>query len=314
MRNWLSAAAGVGTLALLVGCSGSSSNVQVVDPSGKGPPGGVRQFVTLAENLGYAFEAEPIMGHARSMRPTGDAFHRSLYEGYMEHAEYEYGPLNMDYRDAIYEAEKAMVAAQGGTPTPTEMSERVEPSDKADELMQARQRLVAALAAGAPTAHPEEAGKAQAFFDCWMEQQEENFQPKDIAYCRDGFYANLQMIEQKPSQMPELVSLSTDVLFDFDKATLRSAYRPELDKLADVLVKDTTVRVLVWGYTDTAGPPEYNLKLSQQRAQTVARYLQSKGVSSSRMEIKGWGETHLAVPTPDNTPEQRNRRVELRRR
>jgi OOP family OmpA-OmpF porin len=314
MRNWLSAAAGVGTLALLVGCSGSSSNVQVVDPSGKGPPGGVRQFVTLAENLGYAFEAEPIMRQARAMRPTGDAFHRSLYEGYMEHAEYEYGPLNMDYRDAIYEAEKAMVAARGGTPTPTEMSERVEPSDKTDELMQARQRLVTALAGGAPTAHPEEAGKAQAFFDCWMEQQEENFQPKDIAYCRDGFYANLQVIEQKPTQMPEMVSLSTDVLFDFDKATLRSQYQPELNKVADTLVKDTTVRVLVWGYTDTAGPPAYNQRLSERRAETVARYLQSKGVSRSRMEIKGWGETHLAVPTPDNTPEQRNRRVEIRRR
>jgi OOP family OmpA-OmpF porin len=314
MRNWLSAAAGVGTLALLVGCSGSSSNMQVMDPSGKGPPGGVRQFVTLAENLGYAFEAEPIMIHARAMKPGGDAFHRSLYEGYMEHAEYEYGPLNMDYRDAIYEAEKAMVAAQGGTPTPTEMSERVEPGDKADELMQSRQRLIAALAAGAPTAHPEEAGKAQAFFDCWMEQQEENFQPKDIAYCRDGFYANLQMIEQKPSQMPELVSLSTDVLFDFDKATLRSRYQPDLNRLAETLVKDTTVRVLVWGYTDTAGGSDYNQRLSERRAETVARYLQSKGVSRSRMEIKGWGETHLTVPTPDNTPEQRNRRVELRRR
>jgi len=147
-----------------------------------------------------------------------------------------------------------------------------------------------------------------------MEQQEENFQPKDIAYCRDGFYANLQMIEQKPSQMPELVALSTDILFDFNKATLRSQYQPELTKLADTLVKDTTVRVLVWGYTDTAGTPEYNLKLSEQRAETVAHYLQSKGVSSSRMEIKGWGETHLAVQTPDNTPDQRNRRVEVRRR
>lgn len=314
MRNWLSTAAGAGALALLVGCSSTSSDTAAMDPSGKGPPGGVRQFVTLGENLAFAFKAEPIMRQARAVKPSGDAFHRSLYEGYMEHAEYEYGPLNMDYRDAIYEAEKAMVAARGGTPTPTEFSERVEPSDKVDELTQSRQRLVTALAGGATTAHPEEAGKAQAFFDCWMEQQEENFQPKDIAYCRDGFFANLQVIEAKPTQMPELVSLSTDVLFDFDKSTLRSAYRPELDKLADVLVKDTTVRVLVWGYTDTAGSMPYNQRLSDRRAQTVAKYLQTKGVSASRMEIKGWGETHLAVQTPDNTPEQRNRRVEIRRR
>jgi outer membrane protein OmpA-like peptidoglycan-associated protein len=46
----------------------------------------------------------------------------------------------------------------------------------------------------------------------------------------------------------------------------------------------------------------------------VARYLEGKGVSRSRMQIRGWGETNLAVQTPDNTPEQRNRRVEIRRR
>src|SRR5438128_741019 len=136
MRNWLSTAVGVSALALLVGCSSSASDTAAMDPSGKGPPGGVRQFVTLGENLAFAFKAEPIMRQARAVKPSGDAFHRSLYEGYMEHAEYEYGPLNMDYRDAIYEAEKAMVAARGGTPTPTEFSERVEPSDKVDELTQ----------------------------------------------------------------------------------------------------------------------------------------------------------------------------------
>ena len=87
-----------------------------------------------------------------------------------------------------------------------------------------------------------------------------------------------------------------------------------LDKIADLLVKDTTTSILVWGYTDTAGPKAYNQRLSERRAETVARYLEGKGVSRSRMQIRGWGETNLAVQTPDNTPEQRNRRVEIRRR
>ena len=316
MRNWLSTAASVGTLALLVGCSGSATSPT---PSAgyKGPPGGVRQFVTLPENWAFAFQAEPIMRQARATRPAGTAFQRSLYEGYMEHAEYDYGPLMMDFRDAIYHARKAIAAARGQTPEPTEMTgERVLPADKVDELSQARQRLVAALAAGAPQNRPEEAGKAQAFFDCWMEQQEENFQPRDIAYCRNGFYANLEAIEVRPAreQVPEVISLSTDVLFDFDRATLRPQYRGQLDQIAQLLVRDTTANVLVWGFADTAGPTAYNQRLSERRAETIARYFESRGVSRTRMQVRGFGETNLAVQTPDNTPEQRNRRVEIRRR
>jgi OmpA-OmpF porin, OOP family len=315
MRNWLSTAAGVATLALLVGCSGSTTPAG--NPSGAAPPGGVRQFVTLPENWAFAFQAEPVMREARSLNPGGSAFQRSLYEGYMEHAEYDYGPLMMDFRDAIYHARKAVAAARGTTPEPTALTgERVLPADKVDELSQARSRLVAALAANATTTKPEEAGKAQAFFDCWMEQQEENFQPKDIEYCRNGFFANLEAIEVKPAtdRVPEVISLSADVLFDFDRSTLRANERPELDQIAELLVRDTTTNVLVWGYTDTAGPQAYNQRLSERRAETVARYLESKGVSRSRMQIRGWGETNLAVQTPDNTPEQRNRRVEIRRR
>jgi len=280
-----------------------------------GPPGGVRQFVSLPENWAFAFQAEPVMKEARGLTPGGSAFQKSLYEGYMEHAEYEYGPLMMDFRDAIYHARKAIMAARGQTPEPTQMSERVIPADKVDELTQARARLVAALP-GAVDTKPEPAGKAQSFFDCWMEQQEENFQPKDIEYCRNGFFAALDEIEVKPAReaVPEVISLSTDVLFDFDKSNLRPQYAPELDKIADLLVKDTTTSILVWGYTDTAGPKAYNQRLSERRAETVARYLEGKGVSRSRMQIRGWGETNLAVQTPDNTPEQRNRRVEIRRR
>ena len=250
MRYWLSTAASVGTLALLVGCSGSAPS-----SDGMGPPGGVRQFVSLHENWAFAFQAEPVMREARGLTPGGSAFQKSLYEGYMEHAEYEYGPLMMDFRDAIYHARKAIMAARGQSPEPTQMSERVIPADKVDELTQARARLVAALP-GAVDIKPEPAGKAQAFFDCWMEQQEENFQPKDIEYCRNGFFAALDEIEVKPAReaVPEVISLSTDVLFDFDKSNLRPQYAPELDKIADLLVKDTTTSILVWGYTDTAGP------------------------------------------------------------
>lgn len=300
MRKLLMTATAMGALGTLAACGGGTVT-------------GPRQFVTLPENIAMSVPAATVMDEARATKPTSGAFAMSLYEGYMEHAEYEYGDYNQDYKDAMYHANKAIRVARGDIPAPTEFSERIEPADKVSELTDARARLVAALPAG-QTTDPASAGKAQTYFDCWMEQQEENFQPRDIAYCRNGFFANLEKIEQNRAEVPELVALSSDVFFDFDKATLKRTYLPELDKIAATMVEDTAAQVLVWGFTDTAGPASYNQGLSERRANAVANYLSGKGVTKDRMVIKGFGETNLAVQTPDNSPNAKNRRVEIRRR
>lgn len=261
-----------------------------------------------------AFESQRIVDSATEAQVTGDAYHRALYDGYSEHMLYEQDEM-MNYSSAIAHARKAEMAARGETPPiaqPTDFGPQ--PADKIDELTQARAQLVAALDAGGAQRNPEAAGKAQAFYDCWVEQQHENFQPRDIAYCRDGFYNNLQLIQVTPTETPEVQALQADVLFEFDRAVVRDQFKPELDRIAQGLVADTTTQLLVWGFTDTVGTAEYNQGLSERRAEAVARYLESQGVSRDRMVIRGFGETNLAVPTPDQTPEPRNRRVEIRRR
>jgi OOP family OmpA-OmpF porin len=138
-----------------------------------------------------------------------------------------------------------------------------------------------------------------------------------IAYCRDAFYAALEQIEVKKStQFPEVVNLLADVLFDFGKSNIRPDARPVLDDLARMLVQDTSVNVFVWGFTDTVGSVAYNQKLSERRAASVADYLASKGVTRNRMTLQGFGKDrdHLRVQTPDQTRNQENRRVEIRRR
>ncbi|OYV44464.1 MAG: flagellar motor protein MotB [Acidocella sp. 20-57-95] len=66
------------------------------------------------------------------------------------------------------------------------------------------------------------------------------------------------------------------------------------------------------GHTDTTGTADKNLALSQQRADAVKNYLASKfNVSPDRLDATGTGESDLLVPTPPNTPEVRNRRVEI---
>ena len=269
---------------------------------------------SLLAGCGGAFQAQRIFDEANSVTPQGDAYHQALYAGYMEHATYEH-ELMLDYPDAVHHSNKALMAARNETPQPTEIGERRLPADKVDELTQARARLVAALGAGGAQKDPESAGKAQAYFDCWMEQQEENFQPKDIAYCRDGFFANLAQIETRAAgPVPEVTTLSTDVLFDFDRATIREEFKPDLDQIAQMMVQDTSTSVLVWGHADRSGPTAYNQRLSERRARAVADYLASQGVTRNRMAVQGFGETRPAVPTADGVREPRNRRVEIRRR
>ena len=103
------------------------------------------------------------------------------------------------------------------------------------------------------------------------------------------------------------------VQFDNDKATLRPEAFAILDKVAIGLKDWGDVNIEVAGHTDSKSDDEYNLKLSQRRAEAVRDYLISKGISADRLTAKGYGESK---PIADNETEEgrfKNRRVELAR-
>lgn len=82
--------------------------------------------------------------------------------------------------------------------------------------------------------------------------------------------------------------------------------------MANSLTQYPNSLVDVYGHTDTVGSAASNQRLSEQRAQTVANYLISRGVSSARIRWMGFGETNLKVATGDNVNEPMNRRVEIK--
>ncbi|MFC0308547.1 porin OmpA [Gallibacterium trehalosifermentans] len=108
---------------------------------------------------------------------------------------------------------------------------------------------------------------------------------------------------QGQQAVPEVVSkkfaLSSDVLFAFGKANLKPEAEQALDNLQQEIAKVSTLSsVEVAGYTDRIGSDKYNLKLSQDRANTVANYLVSKSVSPDVIKAVGYGE---ANPVTGNT-------------
>ena len=119
--------------------------------------------------------------------------------------------------------------------------------------------------------------------------------------------------EPEPEPEPEvLFEFDSEVLFAFDSATLRSEARNELDRAADILsARDEIVLIEVAGHTDSAGPEEYNQRLSKRRAQSVADYLAGKGIERDRMRVVGYGESRPRVPNDSPENREQNRRVVL---
>ena len=107
------------------------------------------------------------------------------------------------------------------------------------------------------------------------------------------------------------LSLNSEVSFDFDRADIKSAFTPSLDKLADVLSRYDRTLVSVVGHTDDRGSNEYNLGLSQRRAESVVAYLTSRGVPQGRLYAEGQGETQPRASNDSENGRQRNRRVEV---
>ncbi len=115
--------------------------------------------------------------------------------------------------------------------------------------------------------------------------------------------------------IPPIISVppktNLTVLFDFDRAEMRPESKPELDRAMRFILQNPGRRFEISAHTDGMGTEEYNLDLSERRAQAVRKYLVDRGIPADIVSAKGYGESQ---PIDDNkTPQgrQRNRRVEL---
>ena len=109
----------------------------------------------------------------------------------------------------------------------------------------------------------------------------------------------------------KLVLGENAVRFDTNKSTLTAGAKSNLDKIIPVFKEYADTNITIFGYTDSTGSADYNLKLSGERAASVKNYLASKGLSVTRFNVQGLG---IADPIASNeTPDGRskNRRVEF---
>ena len=109
---------------------------------------------------------------------------------------------------------------------------------------------------------------------------------------------------------PEIPDLQ-GVHFEFDKHSITAEGKAILDSGVQILDRNPHVRVEIVGHTDSTGSDDYNQKLSERRADSVRAYLESQGISSSRISAEGRGESQPASSNDTREGRAQNRRVEL---
>jgi outer membrane protein OmpA-like peptidoglycan-associated protein len=119
-----------------------------------------------------------------------------------------------------------------------------------------------------------------------------------------------QVLQTRDSARGLIVSMS-DVLFDFNRATLKPGAQLRLAKVSGIIMAYPDLKLEIDGFTDNKGTPEYNMTLSDKRAKAVRDFLVSQGVSTDAVTTKGFGESNPVATNATAAGRQQNRRVEL---
>jgi outer membrane protein OmpA-like peptidoglycan-associated protein len=162
-----------------------------------------------------------------------------------------------------------------------------------------------------------EADRAKANEDARLEAERARLEAERTRRERDAAMQRLQVslseiLETRREARGLIVNLS-DVLFDFNKASLKPGAKEKLSKLTGVLLAyPGSLRIEIEGHTDSVGTHEYNQKLSEERVASVRSYLLQAGMSADKITaVYGFGETRPVATNDTDVGRQMNRRVEI---
>lgn len=245
---------------------------------------------------------------------AGTPFTQALTTEYRSFTLFEADRMN-DWPNAYIFAAKGLATARGEEVAPENPDNWRLGQAKRAELTQAHDKLVAVLPSG-KTRLPKVAAKAQASYDCWIEQEEEGWQLADIATCKGEFNAAMaQLAGPAPvaptpaAEVAPVVDQQLIIYFAWDSAKLDAEALKIVDQAAELSKKNVGTKVSLVGHTDRSGSPDYNVRLSLRRADAVRAALITRGITADRLSVTALGESQPAVPTAAGVREARNRRV-----
>jgi len=117
-------------------------------------------------------------------------------------------------------------------------------------------------------------------------------------------------VEKLPNDVVR-ITMTNQTAFETDSSAIKPGFHSTMDKVADVVLRYGKTTLTVVGHTDNVGTNDYNQKLSERRAHSVAQYLESKRVNGMRLALAGKGETQPVASNASEGGRQSNRRVEI---
>jgi len=257
------------------------------------------------------------IGKVSGMQTTRDNFKAALHKEYVALAVAE--DKEQDSDDAEYFIQKAKNAGLGLDVIPQLLNERTLPGKTKGQLAKARSNLVNKLWQGAAENTPKASARAQAMFDCWMQEQEENNQPDHIRACRQAYAAAYFDMKVTPKMMKPMKKMAAParmpapfvVYFSTDSADVSDREMTKIKQAyADYRLRKPG-KIIVAGHTDTQGNKDYNLGLSRHRAAEVGNQLMQLGVPRKIVHKSRYGEIAPVIDSGDNKAEGNNRRVTI---
>ncbi len=265
----------------------------------------------------------------RHTEPKGSEFQKTLAKLYMNFADGE--EKAYDWQDSWYFADKGLFAAYGKDIAPEELNNWNIPANERNALEIARNNLINVLTPEKIKNRPDAAARAQFNFDCWIEQQEENWQIEDIEACRDGFKKALAELAEardqatkkyeNPFKKPVLgtvkkteevfleepvkkklakkaltTTTSFVVFFEAKQTVLTTAGSNVLAEVARTIAASDDYEVVV---IDKSGARKDDAKLSAERIASVKKWLAEAGAKES------------AIKTDGKTKNTTNRKIEI---
>lgn len=175
-----------------------------------------------------------------------------------------------------------------------------------DAQQQAAQRAQAEAATAEAEARAAKAREEQRAAEASAQQA-----AQQTEQMRERLKQQLNQVLQTTETARGLIVNMSDVLFDFNKYTLKPEAREKLAKVSGILLAYPNLKLQVEGYTDNIGSDEYNQKLSEQRADSVRDFLVAQNVAQDNVSATGFGKDHPIADNSTNDGRAKNRRVEL---
>jgi len=273
----------------------------------------MKAFFAVAAMLALTACAGQELGNARGVTANNTEFGNALSAGYLRLSQAEYS--EGDYADSDYFALRSIAAGTSGTTVELPAAEaRTYPEGSAADVAKLRGELQALFDAGARDKEPQLSATAQIAYECWTQELEENMQADEIAACRkqlEGLIPALRNAIGAPKMAKPAKGALYKVLFGNGSARLDDAANAVITEAAKHAGTYNPPRLVVSGYTDSAGSASGNQALSERRAAVVAAALRLRGVSRDAIKTNAYGERFPDVRTGDGATEAKNRRVEI---